>query len=138
LLNTFFTHDRHINLANATPEKLEQLAQACEPASFGLKQECVLDESYRKAGKMDPDCFSSKMDLSHTDLINIIRGYLLEGTESTNNVKPELYKLNVYSTHLFHIYFLNLILLYVTAQVKGHSSSLTLTRRVGIRCSARS
>jgi hypothetical protein len=63
---------------------LEQLAQACEPASFGLKQECVLDETYRKAGKMDSDYFSSKLDLSHTDLMDIIRGYLLEGTQSTN------------------------------------------------------
>jgi hypothetical protein len=92
LLNTYFSHHRHINLANATPEKLQQLAQAC-----------VLDESYRNAGEMDSDCVASKLDLSHTDLIKIIRGYLLEGTESTNNIKTELYKLNVYSTHLFHI-----------------------------------
>ncbi len=87
---------RHINLANSTPEKLELLTQVCEPASFGLKQECVLDETYRKAGKMDPDCFSSNLGLSHTNLIKIIRGYLLEGTQSTNNLKTELYKLNVY------------------------------------------
>jgi hypothetical protein len=93
-----YSHHRHINLANATPEKLEQLAQACEPASFGLKQECVLDETYRKAGKMDSESFCSALDLSHTDLVNIIRGYLLEGTQSTNNIKTELYKLNVYST----------------------------------------
>jgi hypothetical protein len=74
LLNIFFSHHRHINLANATPEKLQRLAQAC-----------VLDESYRNAGEMDSDCVSSKPDLSHTDLIKIIRGYLLEGTEATNN-----------------------------------------------------
>jgi hypothetical protein len=92
---------RHINLANATPEKLEQLAQACEPASFGLKQECVLDETYRKAGKMDSGFFPSTLDLSHTDLMNIIHGYLLEGTQSTNNIKTELYKLNVYSKGSF-------------------------------------
>jgi hypothetical protein len=83
---------------------LEKLAQACEPASFGLKRECVLDETYRKAGKMDSECFASTLDLAHTDLVNIIRGYLLEGPQSTNNLKTELYKLNVYSTHLFYIY----------------------------------
>jgi len=98
------SHHRHINLANATPEKLEQLAQACEPASFGLKQGCVLDVTYRKAGKMDSECFSSTLDLSHTDLPNIIRGYLLEGTQSTKNLKTERYKLNVYSARLFRIY----------------------------------
>src|SRR6266852_338852 len=31
-----FCH-RYINLANATPDELEQLTQACEPASFGPK-----------------------------------------------------------------------------------------------------
>ena len=63
-----------------------------------------MDETYRKAGKMDSGCFSSTLDLSHTDLMNIVHGYLLEGTQSTNNIKTELYKLNVYSMHLFHIY----------------------------------
>jgi hypothetical protein len=62
-----------------------------------------LDETYRKAGKIDSEFFSSTLDLSHTDLVKIIRGYLLEGTQSTDNLKTELYKLNVYSTHLFHI-----------------------------------
>jgi hypothetical protein len=66
----------------------------------------VLDETYRKAGKMDLECFSSTLDLSHTDLMNIIRGYLLEGAQSTNNIKTELYKLNVYpiKNGLNHVY----------------------------------
>jgi hypothetical protein len=63
-----------------------------------------LDETYGKAGKMDSECFCSTLDLSHTDLIKIIRDYLLEGTQSTNNIKTELYKLNIYGTHLFHVY----------------------------------
>jgi len=109
------SHRRHINLANATPEKLEQLAQACELASFRLKQERVLDEAYRKAGKMDTDCFPSTLDLSHTDLMNISRGYLLEVTQSTNNLKTEQYELYVYSTHIFHVNLL-LILLYRPVQ----------------------
>jgi hypothetical protein len=115
LLNTTFSHHRDINLANATSEKLEQLAQACEQASFGLKQECVLEETCREAGKTDLDCVSSKLDLSHTDLMNIIRNYLLEGTQSTNNFKTELYKLNVYSTLLFYIY-LYLVSRYLTGK----------------------
>jgi len=55
-----------------------------------------LDQTYRKAGKMDSECFASTLDLSHTDLMKIIRGYLLEATQPTNNLKTELYKLNVY------------------------------------------
>jgi hypothetical protein len=90
---------RHINLANATPDELEQLTQACEPASFGVNKEDVLDETYRKAGKLDLGCFAPLLDPVHTDLSKIIRDYLLEGTQSTNNIKMELYKLNVYGRH---------------------------------------
>jgi hypothetical protein len=81
---------------------LDQLAQACEPASFGRKHENVFDETYRKAGKMDPECFSPMLDPFRADLIKIIRGYLLEGTQSTENIKAELYKLNIYGK--FRIY----------------------------------
>jgi hypothetical protein len=60
----------------------------------------VVDESYRKAGKMDSESFSPMLDLSFTNLMKIIRGYLLEGTESKADIKTELYKLNVYGMHL--------------------------------------
>jgi hypothetical protein len=83
---------------------LEQLSQACEPASFGVKQEPVLDETYRKAGKMDKECFASMLDPFHTDLIKIIRGYLLEGFKSTTGMKAELYKLNIYSKYLIFVH----------------------------------
>ena len=58
-----------------------------------------MDETYRKAGKMDSESFSPMLDLSHTDLVKIVRGYLLEGHQSTKNIKTELYKLNVYGAH---------------------------------------
>jgi hypothetical protein len=95
---------RYINFANATPDELEQLTQACEPASFGVNKDDVLDETYRKAGKLDTECFAPLLDPVRTDLSKIIRGYLLEGTQSTKEIKIELYKLNVYgmnSTFVF-------------------------------------
>ena len=78
---------------------MELLAQACEPASFGVKQENVLDETYRKAGKMDSECFASALDPSNIDLIKIVRGYLLEGQQSNRGVIAELYKLNIYGKY---------------------------------------
>jgi hypothetical protein len=88
---------------------LEQLAQACEPASFGVNQENVLDESYRRAGKMDLEYFSLMLNPVHGNLLKIIRGYLLEGTQSTKNIKIEPYKLNVYGAHwhliIIHLHF---------------------------------
>ena len=59
-----------------------------------------MDETYRKAGKMDSECFASRLDPFFTDLIKIIRGYLLEGFKSTKGIKAELYKLNIYSKYL--------------------------------------
>jgi hypothetical protein len=63
-----------------------------------------LDETYRKAGKMDSERFASMLDPFHTDLIKIIRGYLLEGLKSTTGIKAELDKLNIYSTYLISVH----------------------------------
>jgi hypothetical protein len=63
-----------------------------------------LDETYRKARKMDKECFASMLDPAHTDLIKIICGYHLEGFQSTRGIKAELYKLNVYSKYLIFVH----------------------------------
>jgi hypothetical protein len=45
------------------------------------------------------------MNPFRTDLIKIIRGYLLEADELTKKVNIEAYELNIYSTHLKFIQF---------------------------------
>ncbi len=60
---------RYIDFANTTFSQLEQLVQACEPVSFGLNDKDVLDETYRKAGKMDSEHFSMPLVPECTDLI---------------------------------------------------------------------
>jgi hypothetical protein len=37
----------------------KHLSDACQPATFGVNKEDVLDESYRKAGKMDVTDFAT-------------------------------------------------------------------------------
>jgi hypothetical protein len=69
---------RWINLANAIPDELEQLTQACEVFDV------LNDEAYCTLGP------------SFTDLIKVIRGYL-EDEESTRKMEIEAYKLNIYS-----------------------------------------
>ncbi|KAI0246402.1 hypothetical protein BJV78DRAFT_1255310 [Lactifluus subvellereus] len=59
-----------------------------------------MDETYRKARKMDTNRFSTPLVPDHTDLIKIVRDYLLEGTDSTRKIKVELYKLNVYNVRI--------------------------------------
>ncbi|KAJ8693897.1 hypothetical protein PTI98_008844 [Pleurotus ostreatus] len=48
-----------------TPEdtQVQLLAKLCEPATFGRNQEDLLDETYRKAGKMDIENFAMNIDL---------------------------------------------------------------------------
>jgi hypothetical protein len=92
---------RCINLANATPDELEQLSQACK----------VSDVASCNAGKMDSKYFSSSLDLVRTGMIEIIRGFLLEGEESTNNIEIEAYKLDIFSAHAIFSSLLDTILL---------------------------
>jgi hypothetical protein len=78
-----------------------------------MDQEDVLDETYRKAGKMDSGYFAPRQDPVlpvHSNLLwENIRTNLLEGTQSKRKIKTELYKLNVYGMYLIDIH-LHLIL----------------------------
>ncbi|KAI9069832.1 hypothetical protein FKP32DRAFT_1616694, partial [Trametes sanguinea] len=80
---------------------VQALQDACEPAPFGRNDETVLDETYRKAGKMDADNFVMRFDAEHAGLIEIVREGLLTGSEETKGIRAELYKLNVYGKCAF-------------------------------------
>ncbi|KAJ7446577.1 hypothetical protein FB451DRAFT_1055059, partial [Mycena latifolia] len=94
---------RFIDLANATEAQLGELAAACEPAPFGVNQENVLDESYRKAGKMDLTKFSARLDVVTSGLLNAIGPDILDGQNATSEkvLRAEMYKLNVYGPGSF-------------------------------------
>lgn len=61
----------------------------------------MLDETYRKAGKLDSSRFAAKFDPSQAGLLNILRDVLLEGHGSDKVIRAELYKLNVYGSSRF-------------------------------------
>ncbi|TFY83214.1 hypothetical protein EWM64_g802 [Hericium alpestre] len=90
----------YIDFADASEEQLVALASACQPASFGINQSDVLDESYRKAGKLDASQFSTPIVPERTELITFIREELLDDEDSPRPVKVELYKLNVHAEEL--------------------------------------
>ena len=85
---------RVIDFNEATDEQLAALAEACQPASFGIAQKDVLDESYRKAGKLECADFATQF-CPYTSIVDKIKGALLQGRDSTN-IDVEMYKLNVY------------------------------------------
>lgn len=75
-----------------------KLVQDCQPATFGYQGSDVLDETYRKAGKLDRSAFSIDFCPYEHGIIDTIAQVLLPnagGTIGTRGVKAELYKLNV-------------------------------------------
>ena len=91
-----------VDLFTAMPSDLESLAEACQPAPFGRGEESILDEDYRKAGKLDLTQFSSNFDLYSTAIPDIVSEELVLGATEKNDsrttVRFEPYKLNVYDT----------------------------------------
>ncbi|KAE8146975.1 hypothetical protein BDV25DRAFT_42831 [Aspergillus avenaceus] len=87
---------------DSDPAALEQLVARCDPASFGRGQQDILDPSYRKAGKVDPDQFATSFHPADFGIVESIEKVLLAGVGGKGNGGPrklhaELYKLNIYS-----------------------------------------
>ena len=82
---------------------MEKLARACAPATFGRNDEDVLDETYRKAGKLDATDFCVKLDVGASGLLGRVQGQLLEGPSSAKKIRAELSKLNVYGASELHL-----------------------------------
>ncbi|KAM0337999.1 hypothetical protein ACHAPU_011462 [Fusarium lateritium] len=97
-------HARTLNLPiagdKAAQDALNTLVDNCQPATFGFKNEEVLDEEYRKAGKMETDSFCSNFSPYEHGIIDTINQVFAQGSHWDDRglgIKAELYKLNVYS-----------------------------------------
>lgn len=92
--------NRYLHFAESqTPQgqaDLQELEETCDAATFGRNQETVLDETYRKAGKMDVENFVMRFDAERSGLIDVVRAGLLTGSCEKKGIDVELYKLNVY------------------------------------------
>lgn len=79
----------------------EQLLKDCEPASFGRGGESVMDETYRKAGKLDSSAFSCNFNPYSLGLIDATAQALVpklaQRTNESYGLRAELYKFNVMS-----------------------------------------
>ncbi len=70
---------RLIDFTQAKDAQLENLFKACEAATFGLEHKDVLDESYRKAGKMDVDRFAMHFSPDNLGIVSVVSDFLLRG-----------------------------------------------------------
>lgn len=79
-------------------QNLAKLVNEADPATFGLHGKDVLDESYRKASKLDPSQFSTTFNPYELGIIDTVAQALLPSTNAADSyraVRAELYKLNV-------------------------------------------
>jgi hypothetical protein len=84
---------------------LAKLLDACAPASFGRGGEDIIDESYRKAGKLDTTKFVTDFCPYSTGIVDTIAQAFtsnVTGGVSRSGVLAKLYKLNVYSAPSGH------------------------------------
>ncbi|KAJ7123259.1 hypothetical protein C8R43DRAFT_43540 [Mycena crocata] len=95
--------NRRVDFSNATAEDLENLAQACQRATFGVSQEAVLDETYRKAGKLELGKFAACLDVVASGILDAITPDLLQGqsVDGEKTIRAKMYKLNVYGPGSF-------------------------------------
>ena len=84
------------------PSTLDQLVEDCAPATFGLGDKDVLDPTYRRAGKLDTDCFSTSFHPADFGILDLVKQVLLPTISTPDDnelyfrcVRAELYKLNV-------------------------------------------
>ena len=80
------------------------LLDRCQPATFGADGKDVLDETYRKAGKLDKDIFCTDFHPHDCGIVDAVQQILLPSTvpveklglgTGSYGVRAELYKLNV-------------------------------------------
>jgi hypothetical protein len=84
------------NEINKENSDIAKLAAGTQPASFGFYGQDVIDESYRKASKLDTSAFSTNFCPYESGIIDIIGQALPpKSPGSTQGIRAELYKLNV-------------------------------------------
>lgn len=98
--------------SDAERPSFEQLLKDCQPATFGLGGKDVLDETYRKAGKIDETAFSTNFSPYALGIVDTAAQALAPNTcrqtNETHGIRAELYKLNVRFPQA-HQYYLTFI-----------------------------
>lgn len=104
----FFKQDedsdsKYINFAkkNVADADILGLIGISQRATFGRDSKDVLDESYRKAWKLDVSQFAAQFDVVSSGIMDIVQAQLLRYETSTLSLEPHLYKLNVYGPGSF-------------------------------------
>lgn len=90
---------------------LSALVDACQPATFGFGGKDVLDESYRKATKLDASAFSTNFHPHDCGILGSVQQILLPSMVAggqnigvgPQGARAELYNLNVRFVLFLHL-----------------------------------
>ncbi|KAL8910881.1 MAG: hypothetical protein Q9171_003880 [Xanthocarpia ochracea] len=101
-------HKTSFPASQGAGRSFESLLKHCEPATFGLGNHDILDEGYRKAGKLDHTAFSTNFHPHDYGIVDALQRILMpfsarganDNYTGSYGVRAELYKLNVYSAPL--------------------------------------
>jgi hypothetical protein len=110
-------------------DPIAKLVADTQPASFGLQGKDIIDESYRKASKLDTTAFSTNFCPYESGIIDVIGQTLLpKYPSSCQGIRAELYKLNV-SSVLHRDDAIPLLIGNRSIELPPDSSKRMLTRR---------
>lgn len=70
---------------NTSSQEFHKLLAACQPASFGLGNKNVLDEEYRKAGKLDCTDFATTFCPYAAGIVDLVTQLLVPHTNQTQH-----------------------------------------------------
>ncbi|KAK7458793.1 hypothetical protein VKT23_009799 [Stygiomarasmius scandens] len=71
----------------------------CSGATFGRRQEDVLDKTYRKAKKLDLQNFATTFDLNSTGIMDVVTAHLLDGSNENDVIRLLTIALRRISAH---------------------------------------
>jgi hypothetical protein len=77
----------------ASAGEMEKLTSVCDPASFGVGTQTVMDLDYRSAWKLDNTKFASSFN--HDEIMEIVQKMLFALDGDSFFIASEMYKLNV-------------------------------------------
>jgi hypothetical protein len=96
LLCFFLALCSHLEIGAMTESDIALLVDKCAPATFGRGPEDVLDESYRKALKLDQDAFCWRFNPDSGEFVSRLAQEFCPWDSFESGIRVEPYKLNVY------------------------------------------
>ncbi|VDB85597.1 unnamed protein product [Peniophora sp. CBMAI 1063] len=92
---------RSVDLLTAPQSDIDDLIAASEPSALRRMGKRVVDEAFRKSTRLCASSFATPFIPERTELMDIIRNFLLDDKDSTREFRAEPYELEIYEQGSF-------------------------------------